>query len=151
MPRPNLLLHPNSYLLSKPKNEQKHSLNCCISLHTVEVVKIMLWQSHSLPGRQFCAFVISSEPQNDQEHPQNRRISPSTFSKGLKSCRGGPKFSPRPNLPLHPISSTSRQATPHIRDPLGPIQTPKMTKNTPKRDAYPLAPLKVIKIMSRRP
>ena len=67
--------------LSEPKNDQKHPLNCCIFLSTVVVVKIMSWQSHSHPGRQFWAFVIPSELQNDQEHPLDRRITPSTFNR----------------------------------------------------------------------
>ena len=71
--------------------------------------------------KQFCLIIWlcgpPSEPQNDQKHPQNRRISPITFSKWLKSCCGGPKISPRLNAPLHLISTMSREPTPHTRDP----------------------------------
>ena len=30
---------------------------------------------------------------------------------------------------------------PHVRDPRGPHQSPKITKNTPLRDEFPLTPL----------
>ena len=48
---------------------------------------------------------------------------------------------PRPNSPLHPNSSTSREAMPNIYDPMGPNWSPEITKNTPKIDASPLTSL----------
>ena len=68
----------------------------------------------------------------------------------FKSHCCDPKFLPRPNLPLHLISSTSREATPYICDPRGPHQSPKMTKNTTQIDAISVAPFKEVKDAFRR-
>ena len=62
-------------------------------------------------------------------------------------CRGGPKFTSWPNLLPHLYSSISREAMPHIHDPRGPHQSPKITKNTPAKNAFPLAPFLVVQIM----
>ena len=67
-----------------------------------------------------------SEPQNIGEHPINETISPSTFEKWLISCCSSPRVLSRLNLQLHPVSSTSKQATLHIHDHMGPYQSPKM-------------------------
>ena len=67
-----------------------------------------------------------SEPQDIGEHPINVTISPDTFEKWVISCCGSPRFLSRLNLQLHPVSSTSKEATLHIHDHRGPYQSPKM-------------------------
>ena len=52
--------------------------------------------------------------------------------KSLKSCCNNLKFFPAPSVLLHPISATSREATPYICYPRGPHQRPKLTKNITK-------------------
>ena len=78
------------------------------------------------------------EPQNDQKDtPKFYAFPPCTFEKKLKSCCGSPNFLSKLNLPIHSISSTSREAMPHICDPRGPSQWPKKIKI----DAFSSEPL----------
>ena len=60
----------------------------------------------------------------------------------MKTCCIGPRFLTRPNLSLYSILSTSIEAMLHIRNLMGSHHSPKMTKNTPKIEAFPLALLK---------
>ena len=60
-----------------------------------------------------------------------------------KSCCSGPKLLLRPNLTLHSVSSTPREAKLHVCNLRGPHQNPKLTQNTPKIDTFPLLPLKI--------
>ena len=55
----------------------------------------------------------------------------------LKSFCGCPKFSPRLNLPHHPISSIPKEATPQFCYPRDTFLSLKMTKNAPKLNAIP--------------
>ena len=85
--------------------------------------------SHSRRLRRiFVTPVAPSKTQNDQQHLQ---------SKWLKLFCGCPKFLPRLNLPHHPISAISREATPQFFDPRGTLLSLKITKNTPKLNATP--------------
>ena len=87
--------------------------------------------SHSHSGRLHHIFVTPVAPsktQNDQKHLQ---------SKWLKLFCGCPKFLPRLNLPHHPISAISREATPQFFDPRGTLMSLKMTKSTHKSNAIP--------------
>ena len=76
----------------------------------------------------------------------NLKLFPCHFSKWLKPCQGGPKFSPRPNLLQYPILATSREAKPQIRDLRGPHQNFKMIKNTSIIDAHTLEVFKKVQI-----
>ena len=64
-----------------------------------------------------------SEPQSIGEHPINETISSSTFEKWLISCCSSPRVLSRLNLQLYPVSSTSKEATLHIHDHMGPYQS----------------------------
>ena len=60
----------------------------------------------------------------------------------MKTCCIGPKSLTRPNLSLYSILSTPIEAVLHIHNFMGSHHSPKMTKNTPKIEAFPLALLK---------
>ena len=79
-----------------------------------------------LPKHKWLLFYISSTPReatlhfcdHRDSHPSLKMtkktcgldaFSSSNFKKWLKSCCGAPKFSSRPTLPLHSISSTSME------------------------------------------
>ena len=93
-----------------------------LSLSNTDKPKRPIFINHSPPGAIWPTFTLITWFSWNMGCPTGP---------GVKSCRGGPQFLPTPNLPLHPISSTSREAMPRIRDPRGPHQSPKMTKNTP--------------------
>ena len=72
---------------------------------------------------------------------------PDTFEKWLKLYCSGPRFLPRPNLPLHFISSTYREGILHICDPSGAIEVPKWPIKPPDLTHSHKHPSKVIKIL----
>ena len=98
----------------------------------------LIW-AHAHPGRPGHTSVTPGVPIRAPKWPKTPPIYTHFLTHLLqwfKSHRCDPKFLPRPNLPLHLISSKSREATLYICDPSGPHQSPKMTKNTPKIDAF---------------
>ena len=83
----------------------------------------------------------SSEPQNDQKHPQNWCIYPSIVEKWLKSYCSCPKFLIN-RIAIFILSHAHSGRPCRTSMTQGDNQSPKMTKNISKIDALPIAPLK---------
>ena len=92
----------------------------------------LIW-THTHPGKSGLTTVTPGVPIRAPKWPKTPPIYTHFLTHLLqwfKSCRCGPKFLPRPNLPLHLISTTLRETTPQICDQRGPHPSPKMTQNT---------------------
>ena len=87
-------------------------------------------ESHAHPGkpRLHDSTGPNQSPKINKKHPQYRGLQHLWIV--VKSCLGASKILPRPNLLLHSISSTSREAMPYIGDLKGPGEGPKIAKTT---------------------
>ena len=109
----------------------------------------LIW-THTHPGRPDLTTVTPGVPIWAPKWPKTPPIYTHFLTHLLqwfKSCRCGPKFLPRPNLPLQLISTTSREATPQICDQRGPHPSPQMTQNTLKIDAFSPSFVWVVQIL----
>jgi len=82
-----------------------------------------------------------SELKSDEKPLKNRSISPSTFEMWLKSCCSSPRFLPRPNWQICPISSASREAKLDIHNQKGPLSKPQYDQKHLKIVTFPLSTL----------